>query len=144
MDRLALGLAAAFLLFALAGPAAAQPPIETAPHTPSGEQPDAWIGYATVADALADLLNKPGVKASLQEGWTQFEDPATLTLWSFAPESNPSYPSAVRRKIVKENGAVHLQMTIKCEAAKVACDDLALRFEKLNEQLIDSLNDPAH
>ncbi len=126
------GAAVAFQ--ALTGAVTAQPA-----QPPLAEQPDASIGYATVAAALADLRHSPSAKVTVQDGWTLVEDSASVTTWSFAPVSDPAYPSAVRRQLANEDGAVRLHMTIRCEASKAACDDLVRRFEKLNAQMTESL-----
>lgn len=59
------------------------------------------LGYPTVAAALADLHSKPDVKFSIQNGWTIAEDRANSNFWSFPPEGDPAYPSAVKRTLLK-------------------------------------------
>ena len=55
------------------------------------------IGYPTVAAALGDLRNRPGVQISQQGGWTVINDAASATVWSFTPPGHPAHPSAVKR-----------------------------------------------
>jgi hypothetical protein len=98
------------------------------------------IGYPTVAAALADLHSKPGVVFREEGGWTIADDRSRYTLWSFAPEGDPSYPSAVKRTALQEtDGSVTMNMNILCEAPQPACDKLAEDFNALNELARDSL-----
>lgn len=96
--------------------------------------------YPSVAAALRDLRSRPDVAVSVQQGWTVVEEPSAATLWSFAPEGDPSYPSVVKRALANENGEVRLHMSIKCEASKAACDNLVRQFNDLNAQMINSLH----
>ncbi len=58
--------------------------------------------YATAAQALQGLRAKPGVKISVQSGWTVIEDRSTLSIWSFPPAGHRAYPTAIQRKVVQE------------------------------------------
>jgi hypothetical protein len=106
----------------------------TDPKTSSG------IGYPSVATALADLHSKPEVIFREEGGWIIAEDRSHYTLWSFATEGDPAYPSAVKRTAVQEaGGSVTMNMNILCEAAQSACDKLAEDFNAVNERARDSL-----
>jgi hypothetical protein len=115
------------------------PPSAIGQQGPLPEQPDADIGYPTVASALAALRAKPGVEISMVRGWTVIDDRAAATLWSFPPPSDPAYPAAVKRQVVQDGNASSLVMTIKCEASKPACDKLVLQFNQLNDALRERL-----
>jgi hypothetical protein len=98
------------------------------------------IGYPSVAAALADLHSKPEVIFREEGGWVIAEDRSHYTLWSFATEGDPAYPSAVKRTAVQEAGGnVTMNMNILCEATQSACDKLAEDFNALNERARDSL-----
>jgi hypothetical protein len=82
------------------------------------------IGYPTVAAALADLHSKPEVKFSTQNGWTIAEDRDHFSFWSFPPEGDPAYPSAVKRTTVQTGAGIHLEMKVLCQSTQAACDRL--------------------
>ena len=99
------------------------------------------IGYPSVAAALADLHSKPEVIFREEAGWIIAEDRSHFTLWSFATEGDPAYPSAVKRTAVQEaGGSVTMNMNILCESTQDACDKLVANFNELNERARDSLN----
>jgi hypothetical protein len=98
------------------------------------------IGYPSVAAALADLHSKPQVTFREDAGWIIAEDRSHYTLWSFAPEGDPAYPSAVKRTAVQESGGnVTMSMNILCESTPDACDKLVANFNELNERARESL-----
>jgi hypothetical protein len=97
------------------------------------------IGYPTVAAALADLRTKPEVEFSEQNGWTIAADKSHFTLWSFAPQGYPAYPSVVKRTAVQTATGSNLKMDVLCEASKSACDQLMLEFQALNQRMQGSL-----
>jgi hypothetical protein len=92
-------------------------------------------GYTSVAVALSDLEKRPGVVVSNRQGWVIIEDKQRGSVWSFSAQADPSYPSAVRRTISTEGGAVYVHSDILCEASKTACDDLVRRFGQLDQQM---------
>jgi hypothetical protein len=108
---------------------------------PLPEQPASTIGYPSVDAALADLHSKAGVKFTNQNGWTLAEDVAADTLWSFPPPGHPAYPSAVKRQLIKQGSGVSMEMTVHCDAAKNACDDLVRSFQQLNAEMAASMRD---
>jgi hypothetical protein len=110
---------AALLGFVVAFPSS----VAAAPDTAS---------YPTAAAALESLRAKPGVKTSVQSGWTVIEDGATPSLWSFPPKGHPAYPAAIQRRVVQEGSEVVIRMNVLCEASKAACDALVADFEGLN------------
>ena len=99
--------------------------------------------YATPAKALDGLRAKPGVKISLQSGWTVIEDRSTLSVWSFPPASHRAYPTAIQRKVVQEGDNIFVRMNVLCEAPKPDCDAVVAEFGKLNERVRDDLNSKA-
>jgi hypothetical protein len=106
------------------------------PVTGSGKT--SAIGYPTVAAALADLHSKPDVKFSIQNGWTIAEDRANSNFWSFPPEGDPAYPSAVKRTLVQTSEGINLDMKVLCQSTQAACDKLVADFKALNERMRDS------
>jgi hypothetical protein len=117
-----------------AAPALAQDAAE-----PAAPAPGAAIGYPSVAAALDGLHAKPGVAFRTQDGWTIAEDQAELTFWSFPPPGHPAYPSAVKRQLVKSGDDLQLEMNVACEAPKEACEALVSRYQRLNQQMIQSM-----
>jgi hypothetical protein len=104
----------------------------------SNEVKASTIGYPSVAAALADLRSNPDVHFSEAHGWTIAEDKSHFTLWSFAPASDPAYPSAVKRTALQESSGVSMQMNVLCESTQSACDKLVSDFQALNEHMRDS------
>jgi hypothetical protein len=97
------------------------------------------IGYPSVAAALEDLHSKPEVKFSIQNGWTIAEDRSHSSFWSFPPEGDPAYPSAVKRIAVQNaDGSVSMDMKVLCQSTQSACDKLVADFKALNERMRDS------
>jgi hypothetical protein len=86
------------------------------------------IGYKTVAEALASLKQMKGVSFSSVRGWTIVTDEAHLTVWSFAPKSDPSYPAVVRRMVISTGGGSKVTLDVLCEADKASCDHLVREF----------------
>jgi hypothetical protein len=96
------------------------------------------IGYPSVAAALADLHSKADVKFSVQNGWTIADDRSHFTLWSFPPEGDPAYPSAVKRTAVQTGTGVNMDMKVLCQSTQSACDKLVADFNALNERMRNS------
>ena len=86
------------------------------------------IGYKTVAEALASLKQMKGMSFSSIRGWTIVTDEAHLTVWSFAPKSDPSYPAVVKRTVISTGGGSRITMDVLCEADKASCDNLVREF----------------
>jgi hypothetical protein len=101
--------------------------------SPLPESPNP-IGYPTVKAAIEDLRAKPGILWSIGNGWTIADDEAAHVLWSFPPPTEPSYPSAVKRAIVKKPQGIGIQTSILCESNKTACDDLVREYQQLDQQ----------
>lgn len=100
--------------------------------TPSSE-----IEYSSVANALAALSKKEGIKMNVSQGWTIFtEDNGTIiTMWSFSPEDSPAYPAVAKRVFYDEQGGWYVKMSILCEAKQEACDKFSKDFVDLNEEM---------
>jgi len=96
------------------------------------------IGYPSVAAALADLHLKPEVKFSIQNGWTIAEDRSHSSFWSFPPEGDPAYPSAVKRIVVQTGAGISLDMKVLCQSTQAACDKLVADFTAPNERMRNS------
>jgi hypothetical protein len=103
------------------------------------ESPKNEIGYASVADALAALRRCPGVQISREGDWTIVSDTATSTVWSFTPPEHPAHPSAVKRSTVLRGGSTYIDMKVRCEASKTACDKLVADFQQLNKRMGESI-----
>lgn len=97
-------------------------------------------GYANSAEALEALHAKQGVVFSTKRGWIIANDSADNAVWSFPPKDNPSYPAAVKRQFIKENGQFELKMTSNCEASPTACAELLHGFYKANDAVVQQLD----
>ena len=86
------------------------------------------VGFKTVAAALAALKKSKDMSLSEVRGWTIVTDEAHLTVWSFAPRTDPSYPSVVKRMVISTGGGSKVSMSVLCEARKAACDNLVREF----------------
>lgn len=94
------------------------------------------IEFNSAAEALAALRQRKDVQISTVRGWTIIADRSNLTLWSFAPKTDPAYPSAVKRVFRPHpGGGSDIDMSILCDASKEACDNLVREFAELNNQL---------
>lgn len=102
------------------------------------DAPSSEIGYANVEATLASLKAKPDVKIQDQDGWTVIVDAGAeqaYTLWSFPPQTHPAAPSAVKRTLLERNGMVVMEMSVRCEAKKAACDALVAEFQAINARI---------
>ena len=107
--------------------------------TPLPETDHSTIGYDSVEAALTALRADPAVVEHNQDGWLIFADRPHYTIWSFSPQGHPSYPSAVKRQIVRKGDSLYVNMSIKCGASKAACDQLVEDFQHLNDQMTKSV-----
>ena len=62
-------------------------------------------------------------------------------IWVFAPNSHPTFPSVVKRRIIERDGQLFLDMDVLCGGTKPACDQYVAEFQKWNAQLAKELND---
>jgi hypothetical protein len=102
---------------------------------PQGQLPEstsADVGYKTVADALAALYKLKSASFSTVRGWTIVTDEPHFTVWSFAPRSDPSYPSVVKRFVTSSGSGSIVTTRILCESDKAACDNLVREFHNMN------------
>jgi len=103
--------------------------------SPKGETKKG-IGYDSVFDAQSRESAKKGAVVGIDRmGWMTITNPATHTLWSFAPENTPVYPSAVRRVIVEKDGKVSIAMDVLCQGERKECDGMVQSFQDLNAHI---------
>ena len=96
---------------------------------PGGADPKiSDVGYRTVAEALAALKQTTTASFSVVGGWTIVTDEAHLTVWSFSPKTDPSYPSVVKRMVASTDTGSKVTLNVLCEARKAACDNLVREF----------------
>jgi hypothetical protein len=88
------------------------------------------VGYKTVADALASLKQMKEATFSVVRGWTIVTDEAHLTVWSFAPKTDPAYPAVVKRMVTSTGTGSKVTTNVLCEAGKAACSNLVREFSK--------------
>jgi|SRR3984957_2985844 hypothetical protein len=90
----------------------------------STDKPEDSIGYATVAQALAALRAKAGVKFRTEGGMLiadDFDGPNPAA-WIFYPKSHPAYPTVIKRFILNTAEGAFMETRIKCEASQEVCD----------------------
>ncbi len=97
----------------------------------AAEQAD--IGYASVDAARSALQDRDDTRMSIADGWLTIEDPAAMTIWTFAPEDDPAHPAVVKRSVIEEEGRIVIRMDIRCEGQVEACDGLEQHFLSLNQ-----------
>jgi hypothetical protein len=100
------------------------------PPGPLPEQTSADVGYKSVAAALASLKAMKDVSFSVVRGWTIVTDEAHLTVWSFSPKTDPSYPAVVKRMVTSTGSGSKVTLSVLCEAKKTSCDNLVREFSK--------------
>ena len=98
---------------------------------PQPETGNDTVGYNTVDTALADLRVKPG--------WTIATDREAKTIWSFTPRGHPAFPAVVKRTVTEHDGSVFIRMGILCQSDKLACDQLVVEFNQMNERMRASM-----
>jgi hypothetical protein len=123
-----LAVVVAVSVVMIAGPVKANQPVQA----PLPEKSDSNIGYETVAAALTGLRSRPGVVFTTENGWLIATEEAVYTIWSFAPQSYPSYPAVVKRQVIPKGTGSLIEMSVLCEASKSACDDLVRTFAQMN------------
>lgn len=95
------------------------------------------IGYSSVKAARTALAARDDVRLSSADGWVTIEDPAGMTLWTFAPENDAAHPAAIKRSVVPDGDQVIIRMDIRCEGDAAACDALEQHFLGLNQSVKD-------
>jgi hypothetical protein len=92
------------------------------------------IEFPSVEAARKALLLKRNAKPRYEQGWLVVNDPGTQAIWSFVPVGHDAYPAVVKRTVVERRGQLVVEMDIRCEASKVACDALVAQFQALNNE----------
>lgn len=100
------------------------------------------IGYPSVEAARSALMARDDVRLSTADGWLSVEDPAAMTLWTFAPDSDPAHPAVIKRSVVDDGESIVIRMDIRCEGDIDACDGLEEHFMSLNETVRDQAQPP--
>jgi hypothetical protein len=129
------------LLLAVGKAVANDPPQPSSPE-PLPEAAGTSIEYDSPHAALEALKAKPGVEIRSKQGWTIVNDEATRTLWTFTPEGHPAHPSAVKRSVLFRDGALYLDLNVRCLSTKTACDNLVREFQALNDRVRSQMQDP--
>ena len=71
-------------------------------------KPSSEIEYSSVAEAIAELSKKEGIKLNVSQGWTIIteDNGAIITMWSFTPEDSRAYPAVAKRVFYDERWLV--------------------------------------
>ncbi|MCK9488417.1 MAG: hypothetical protein M0Q42_03260 [Xanthomonadales bacterium] len=99
------------------------------------------IGYASVEAARSSLQQRDDTRMSIADGWLTIEDPAAMTIWTFAPEIDPAHPAVIKRSVIEEDGRIVIRMDIRCEGDGQACDGLEQHFLGLNQATRDQVRE---
>ncbi|WP_428420275.1 hypothetical protein [Methylibium sp.] len=100
------------------------------------------IPFSSVAEALAALEGKDGNGAIVThaDGWVVVNEPQAAAQWSFTPPGHEAYPAVVRRIVRRGGGgAVDVETSSLCEAAKDPCARLLVEFEALNSRVTQAI-----
>src|SRR5262245_10795392 len=98
--------------------------VACASHPPQGET-SSTIGYESVRDAFEALQQKPGTQLTNRGGLMVIRDDEARTMWSFVPEGHAAYPAVAKASLVIVDGRGRVDLRIKCESTKEACDAFA-------------------
>jgi hypothetical protein len=98
-----------------------------------------YIGYATVADALA-TLKAQGLAPEPAGDDISFVESDGKTSWTFAGRENPAYPAVARIIYSKSSESVQrIEITVLCEAAEGPCakfrSDIRNNVEQLSKMM---------
>lgn len=102
------------------------------------------ISYQSPRAAYLALSKDSSAKLKRNaDGWeiVTVADGPNEGIWTFVPNSHPSFPSVVKRQIVERNGQLFVEMDVLCGGAKAACDEYVAEFVKINEQMAKDLNE---
>lgn len=108
------------------------------PVAPADDGEREGIGYPSVAAAREALDTRDDIEGMEEEGWTLFEDTENGTVWHFTPPDHSAHPTAIKRIIVKRPGEDDIEMFVRCEAPRFACEALKVKLEYQNAKLTDS------
>ena len=115
--------------------------VPSPPDVCNGERLAVWITprIKRVRRGLQDCSRRidiveadEGASFSTVRGWTIVTDRVHLTIWSFAPKTDPAYPSVVKRMMTTSGTSSVMTMKVKCELDKVSCDNLVRQFYDMN------------
>jgi hypothetical protein len=81
-----------------------------------------YIGYATVADAIATLKARGLMEFPAFNGYVSFVEPDNKTTWTFTQQGSPAHPAAVRYVYTRSGGVLNVEITVLCQAAEEACE----------------------
>ena len=104
---------------------------------PISRESDAGIGFTSPSAAMASLRARPDVTFGLSGDWVVASDRVHDTMWAFPPHSDPTYPTVVKRTLVKTGDAFGVETRILCGGQKVACDALPAKYRKLDADMRD-------
>jgi biopolymer transport protein ExbD len=81
-----------------------------------------YIGYATVADALATFKSEGFLELPGLNGEVSFAEPDNKTTWTFTGKEERAYPAVARYVYTRSPGVERMEFTVLCEASTSACD----------------------
>jgi hypothetical protein len=98
-------------------------------------------GYTTYEDAYNALKGNPQAQFLTKNGWTivNIEEANDFTVWSFTPETHAAHPAVVKRKMVKKDDVIYIDMKGICDADKPECDKLFTKFEEMNNNITEKM-----
>jgi biopolymer transport protein ExbD len=96
--------------------------VNSEPSTKPAISEGNYIGYATVADALATLKAQGLMPVPGINGEVSFAESDNKTTWAFVGKGDPAYPSAVKYVFASDGPAPHVEITMLCEASEAQCE----------------------
>lgn len=100
-------------------------------------EPASGVGFKSVAEAMAALKDKPGVRVTTRsrDQWIIINEAGAKINWSFAPVGHYAYPAVVRREIkVNDDGKLVMQTRALCDSGKSSCERLIAEFNESNRR----------
>ena len=87
------------------------------------------IGFSSPQVALQSLRARGAdIEFSEQAGWTVALDKANKTVWLFAHQGDPAYPTVVKRAPTQTAKGWVIGSRIMCGGTQVACDKVVASF----------------
>ena len=89
--------------------------------------------FESLSQLYADLRSEANSGGEASSAWRVLERSTHVTfvhgqmIWTFARESQPSFPAAACLQIVPVEGGIKANVETRCEGAKDACDAVATK-----------------
>jgi biopolymer transport protein ExbD len=102
-----------------------------------------YIGYATVADALAALKARGVMEVSSHNGYVSYLELDNGTTWTFTEKGRPAHPAAVKYVYTRSGSVLNVEITVLCEAAEAPCEEFRSQIRDNVAIFAKMMADPA-